>query len=1584
MERSNRVRALAVLMAAGIVAMAIVLLSPNALAATRTWDTDADFNAGTFSGVVVVGTGAPATVELVKDATDWRNEAPPANPGAREGPAMAYDSTNNLVVLFGGYNGLNQADTWVYSPSANNWTNKNPASHPSARAYSGMSFDKSNGTIVLFGGVSDLQNERDTWEYNAATNVWTQTTPATSPPALTSDSMAYYATAQRSVLVGQSSVSGSMETWAYNVATDTWANRVATFSPARSGQGVAYHAALDRLVLFGGAALFTVYGDTWEYNYVANTWTNTVAGGSGPPARTSMGLSYRSTDSSVWLFGGDNGSPFSDTWRYFDVGGTRTWFSVGTQRSPQARSLFGITDITANNKSVIFGGVLISGRASDTWSLGPAYRSSGTWTSATADSGGATVNYGNLTWSPTTQAPGTVLRFQVAASNDPAGPWSFRGPGPACDTAGYYTTSGTAICPALNNMRYLQVRANLLSANNLNTASMDWVAVDYNAPPSSPYIVLTNPANAQFDIPQTAPIFIRFSEAMNIASVSWTISPSTSVSSQWSEGNSALTLTPTASLLECKAYTVNITRGMDTQGFALLSGPVPNPWSFVTQCINPTITATSPVQGTTDVPLNANIVITFSEAMNRTTVNWTITPATALTRAWSGGDTVLTLSHAANFTQCMMHTVNITGKDLAGLALIPGAVANPFDFHTHCREPYIVSTSPSHLATNVATTANITVLFSEPMVPNTVNWTLVPNVALSKSWSNLDQTLTLSHTTPFTICQTYTANITSGKDKDEGLDLFPGQHEAHAPHPWKFTIACPNPFVVVTMPQDGATGVNQFANITVQFSKPMNNASVNWSISPLIVLSPSWDPSNQFLTFTHTIAFGCGLNTMQITNGTDLSGNRLIAGPAPNPWTFQPACPNPYIIRTSPADRATGVSLTADIVVTFNKPMNTLTVSFAVVPAISGGFTYAWNSNPPSNTTLTLSHATPFAQSTNYTATILGGAQDAAGNPLVSGPVPNPWRFRTVGVSPQITSTNPAAGASSVPTAANVVVVFSEAMNTTTVTATSNPLVTFTYSWSNGNKTVTMGHIPQFADCTLYTVTVQGKDTTGDALIAGPVPNPWTFTSVCLAPVITNTNPANAAVDVALDAPVFVNFSNPMRTTSVAAVFTPPVAVGYAWSNSNMSLRITHGTAFAQCTVYQVTVTGADTTGAQLGPGPVPNPWSFRTFCPPPQISSTVPANGATGVNPSASIVVTFSRGMDTATVSWVPSPGAAFSAVWTAGDTVLTLTPTPALAQCTQYTITILGNSKEGKALVAGPVPNPWSFTTTCFVSAPGGLQVSRVAPNIVRLTWTAAPSADSYRVYESQNRFAAWPWAALGTSVTTTFDATGHLTDGLTHYYIVRAIRSTVESTNSTMGVKIQMNVGFSSVSSNVRWFGLPYRSGYAKASDIATELGPSKIDVVAKWNPATQTPVLYYYLRGGWHGTDFTIAAGDGLYIGSVSAFSWVIVGTDRAVTLSFTLNAGPLGNVNWVSIPYTGTYGLASDLVRHIEGNTGPGANTKITEVVKWDATTQSLVRYLWTAGGWAGTDFAIGPGDGIYFRVVSSFTWQPNLITPEVP
>lgn len=1582
---SRWTRVVAVLMVVLMGFTALVTLLPNVQAAIWTQDSDVDFSAGTQSGVAVTGTGPAAVLELLHDATDWLNKTPLTNPSAREGPAMAYDDGNDVVVLFGGYNGAYLGDTWEYTPSTNTWTQIFPPGSPSARELSGFTHDKTNDVFVLFGGLSLAGFEADTWEYNAATNTWTQTTPGISPAIMASYHLTFHQTAGgtgRSILVGLNQLTFTMQTWAYDGAANTWVNRNPTGATIgnRGGHAIVYDATLDRVVLFGGS-FFAPFDDTYEYNYAANTWTQMFPLNP-PTARSLHGLMYRSSDASTFLFGGNSGGGvLSDTWRYFHFGGNPFWVPV-IGRTPPARHTFGITDETGNGDSYMFGGVLGGGgRASDTWAYGAVYRSTGTYESPTFDSFGANANWNTLSF-VRSQPVGTTLRFQTASSDDPAGPWA-NFVGPDCATNTYYTVSGTATCLAHDNDRYFRVRAYFLTTNNLFTPSLDSFTVDYTVPAADPFIVLTSPADAEFGVLQTAPIFIRFSEPMDTLMVFYTISPPVSVTESWSEGNSSLTLNHAVPLAECKAYTVTITAAKDLSGAPLNNGLnlVPNPFSFVTVCIFPVITVTSPPQGMMDIPLNEPIVVDFSEAMDTATVNWSIVPNVALTGTWGFGDTQLTLTHVADYSQCTMHTVTIDGKDLAGLSLIPGPAPNPFEFHTVCTIPYIVDTYPFNLQTNVPVGDSIWVNFSEPMQQGSLAWTISPFVTLTPSWTNGDKTLTLSHGTPFAMCTVYTVQITAAKDLD-GNDLFPGQHEAHAPNPWKFATVCPNPFLVVTIPVDGATLVNPLLNITVQFSERMNILTVIWTITPFIALTGTWNPGGDFLTLSHVVPFFCGPNTVEI-QGEDVDGNPLIAGLAPNPWTFTPDCPNPLIMVTSPVNDAVGVALNAVVEITFSEPMNTSTVTDFVIPGVT--VVESWSMN---NTKLTLTPTAPLAQSTQYTAGIPTG-EDLDGNTLVLGPVPNPWRFTTVGISPFIVSTSPADGASGVAITADVVVVFSEAMNTATVIATAVPVVTFIYTWSPDNMTLTLSHVAPLLECVTYTVDVQGQDTSGDPLVAGPVPEPWSFSTTCPRPYITSTSPADAATGVALTASIVIAFSEPMDPATVTVLLAPTAGLlTYIWSNGNQTLTVTHSAVFVDCALYMVTVAGDDVDGNPLIAGPVPNPWTFRAACAPPQILSTVPVNGAVGVSPTAAIVVTFSRAMDTPSVTANFVPGATVTSVWSGGDTILTMTPGPALAGCTLYTVTIAGQDTNANALVAGPVPNPFSFTTTCPPAGPPtNLRISRVLPSTLRLTWNAVPLADRYRVYESSNRFASFPsgWTALIPEPTApSFDAIGHWTDGLAHFYIVRSIRGTTEGANSSMASKIVRASTFTPGATNAHWFSLPYRSPYARASDIATELGPTRIDVIAKWNPTTQRSILYYYFRGAWRGTDFTISGGDGLWFGAVSSFSWALVGTDPATTLGFTLNPPGRGNVNWVSVPHTGTYTQASQFVVQIEGNTGGGANTKIVEVVKWDSATQSFVRYNWAPGGWTGNNFALVAGDAIYFTIVSSFNWQPSLVTPEVP
>src|SRR5207247_8710890 len=111
---------------------------------------------------------------------------------------------------------------------------------------------------------------------------------------------------------------------------------------------------------------------------------------------------------------------------------------------------------------------------------------------------------------------------------------------------------------------------------------------------------------------------------------------------------------------DCTSYTAQITGAKDVNdNLDLAPGPVPNPWSFTTICINPYIVTTNPADRAFDVPVTQPIAVTFNEPMNTATVTYTITGGIALTQSWSANRDVLPLNHAAQFAVCTNYQVEI-------------------------------------------------------------------------------------------------------------------------------------------------------------------------------------------------------------------------------------------------------------------------------------------------------------------------------------------------------------------------------------------------------------------------------------------------------------------------------------------------------------------------------------------------------------------------------------------------------------------------------------------------------------------------------------------------------------------------------------------------------------------------------------------------------------------------------------------------------------------------------------------------------------------------------------------------------------
>jgi hypothetical protein len=80
------------------------------------------------------------------------------------------------------------------------------------------------------------------------------------------------------------------------------------------------------------------------------------------------------------------------------------------------------------------------------------------------------------------------------------------------------------------------------------------------------------------------------------------------------------------------------------------------------------------------------------------------------------------------------------------------------------------------------------------------------------------------------------------------------------------------------------------------------------------------------------------------------------------------------------------------------------------------------------------------------------------------------------------------------------------------------------------------------------------------------------------------------------------------------------------------------------------------------------------------------------------------------------------------------------------------------------------------------------------------------------------------------------------------------------------------------NINWISLPYTTDYKSASEIVMDIEgslittPTKINVVAMWDPVTQAVMRFFWSGTDWTGTDFAIAPGEGYYLEITSTFTW----------------------------------------------------------------------------------------------------------------
>ena len=314
-----------------------------------------------------------------------------------------------------------------------------------------------------------------------------------------------------------------------------------------------------------------------------------------------------------------------------------------------------------------------------------------------------------------------------------------------------------------------------------------------------------------------------------------------------------------------------------------------------------------------------------------------------------------------------------------------------------------------------------------------------------------------------------------------------------------------------------------------------------------------------------------------------------------------------------------------------------------------------------------------------------------------------------VGVCPIVISTNPVDGASGVPLSQIVKATFNEEMNPLTINQSSftisvagTPIAgTVTYS----GKIATFTPASRLAVNTLYTgrITTEVKDVDGNALQTDYV---WTFTTG-LNPIVVSTDPANLAVDVALNKAITATFNMSMNPLTLnATTFTVKQGTATVLGTityAGTMVTFTPSAPLAQNTVYTATITKGATNilGTELANDYV---WTFKTGITP-LVISTDPLNNATGVALNKVISATFNMPMNPLTlnaVTYTVKQGAipVLGTISYSGSTV-SFTPAVPLLSNTVYTATITTGAQNvnGTALASNYVWNFTTLSTTPFV---------------------------------------------------------------------------------------------------------------------------------------------------------------------------------------------------------------------------------------------------------------------------------------------
>ncbi len=594
--------------------------------------------------------------------------------------------------------------------------------------------------------------------------------------------------------------------------------------------------------------------------------------------------------------------------------------------------------------------------------------------------------------------------------------------------------------------------------------------------------------------------------------------------------------------------------------------------------------------------------------------------------------------------------------------------------------PVLLGTYPADDAVNVPVNTNLTMTFDENVTKGTGSASLsirrvtdnqvIRTVAVTSSEVMISgNVVTISLPTgTLESGVSYYVLVDAGAFQNSNGMNFAGIVSATA---WNFSVVSldtTTPAITAVFPSAGSTMASIDTMLSLEFNKSVFASSGNISIQNTVT------GDTQVIGVTTSAVQGSGSGNIRITPTSQLAaGVRYTVsidsnaftdsfgkGMSAYNWSFTTTAPPMNMPSLTPANRATGVSVTNMLVMKFDSTMSkgSGNIEIRKVSDNSVFRTISVNSTSVqvSGSTVMIDHPV-FEANTGYYVVIDSGAFVSATSSTRFQGISDAlvWSFTTVDTkNPTATTFSPLKGGTATALDSKLIMTFDKAVYPKTghvlIRTVSNDAVFASVSVTSnqitggGTNTITIDPGRQFVDNTSYYVQIGNQafeDSSGNAYAGISDKTGWTFrvNRDTSAPYVVTYSPLNNATNVTTRPTLTLTFNKPIqRSDGVISIKRSGTSISYATnatvdSTDNRKLNIIPTSTLVNGVSYYVDIpSGAvvDLAGNKFAGIQNEFQWTFRTGT-----DTTVPTLSKAEMTGGTKVVLTYSKVMNAA---FIPS----------------------------------------------------------------------------------------------------------------------------------------------------------------------------------------------------------------------------------------------------------------------------------------------------------------------------------------------------------